>query len=277
MIEQKNRKIKLLISIVLYQPNKEDFIKLFSSIKNSNLENIICDVCFLDNSNRVSEFIKKHTNEFKKENQNENLNIYYIISQKNLGYGGGNNFTYFEFKGVEYDYFLIINPDIYFNETLIKNLIEKMQNNQEIGLSSIKILNTDNSIQYVHRKFPSIFDIFFRVLFNFINLKKLNSLKERISKRKEMQDSYKNENSFKAEMISGCFMCFKSEIFDKLKGFSDKFFMYYEDLDISKRCNRISQNIVFTDLSLYHKWRRESSKDFKLFIIHLKSFFRYYF
>jgi GT2 family glycosyltransferase len=274
--------IKILASVVLFNPNNEEFLQLFSSFLNSKFEknNIEFFVYFIDNSATESTFIKEKIANYHSNKTNSQINIYYIHAAKNLGYGEANNFAFNNF-GLQNDnlicnYFLVINPDITFNETLLESLITKMENNKQAGLSSVKILNFDNSVQYVHRKFPSICHIFMRALNKFVKISFINKLIDRKCAYLEMKNSY-NGCIFSAEMISGCFMCFDAKIYQKLNGFNKKFFLYYEDLDISFRAKKLAENIVFTDIFVFHKWKRCSTKNLKLFFVHLRSFFQYFF
>jgi GT2 family glycosyltransferase len=267
----------ILASVVLYNPDRNDFLKLLKSLIPSSLEDDLrIDFCFVDNSSNVCDFVKKAVDDFP---SNKNLRLFYLHTPKNLGYGGANNFVFNKYdiareNGVKYDYFIIINPDIYFGSDLIKNVVHQMQSvTNGIGLASVKILNPDGSLQYVHRKFPSRFDIFARSVARITGGRMFQNL----TQEQEMREHYNNQNGyFNAEMISGCFMVFKSDAFRTIGGFDERFFMYYEDMDISLRCRKLYRNIVFTNLFVYHKWKRGSGKSLKLFVIHLLSFVMYF-
>ena len=78
------------------------------------------------------------------------------------------------------------------------------------------------------------------------------------------------------DVATGCFVVFRTEIFKKLKGFDQKFFMYFEDFDIARRANKISRVVFYPDATIYHVWGRESKRNMKLMMIHIKSMFRYF-
>ncbi|MEN9782450.1 MAG: hypothetical protein RL208_600, partial [Pseudomonadota bacterium] len=148
----------VLVSVVLHNPDRNDFLKLLKSLIASNFaDGLRVDVCFVDNSKNVSDFVEKAVADFPVKDA---LKLFYLHTAKNLGYGGANNLVFNKYdinreNGVKYDYFIIINPDIYFGSDLIKNVVEQMRSvTNGIGLASVKILNPDGSIQYVHRKFP---------------------------------------------------------------------------------------------------------------------------
>lgn len=269
-------KFKALISIVLYNPKEEELKKQIEILRKLDINDI--KICFLDNSTKQKYFIEDISAKL-------NLNFEYIFLNKNIGFGAGHNFIFNKYKKLyNFDYFFILNPDIEFDSNIIDKIVKRMDIDKSIGLSSVKILNSDRSIQYNHRKFPKIIDLFLRILifiiecfYSFFTRNKKTNFAKNIIEKVEMRNFYKSgESYFEAEMISGCFMCFRVSIFCSLKGFDDRYFMYYEDLDISKRASNLARNIVFTDIFVIHKWSRGSTKNLNLLKIHLNSIFRYF-
>ena len=72
-------------------------------------------------------------------------NVKLIESDKNLGMGGGNNIGMREANG---EYILILNPDIHLFPDSIKQMIEHIESNPEIGLLAPKLLNPDKTLQH---------------------------------------------------------------------------------------------------------------------------------
>ena len=63
----------------------------------------------------------------------------------------------------------------------------------------------------------------------------------------------------------------------ELSGFDERFFMYMEDVDI---CRRIDQHgkrkMYYPKVSIQHEFRKGSSKNLKLFFVHVSSAIKYY-
>ena len=78
------------------------------------------------------------------------------------------------------------------------------------------------------------------------------------------------------ENATGCFMVIRTEIFRKLGGFDSRYFMYFEDCDLTREVNKISKVFYFPYSTVYHEWGRESKKDMKLKIIQIHSMLKYY-
>ena len=75
---------------------------------------------------------------------------------------------------------------------------------------------------------------------------------------------------------TGCFMFIRTELFRQLDGFDKRFFMYFEDIDLSKRVNRVSKVMYYPYVSVYHEWERGGAKNMKLLLIQISSMFKYF-
>jgi N-acetylglucosaminyl-diphospho-decaprenol L-rhamnosyltransferase len=82
---------------------------------------------------------------------------------------------------------------------------------------------------------------------------------------------------FFAEWVAGMFMLFRSEDFARLKGFDERFFLYYEDVDI---CVRVWQQglkvAACPRVSVVHHARRDSRRSLRYLRWHLASMGRYF-
>jgi hypothetical protein len=81
------------------------------------------------------------------------------------------------------------------------------------------------------------------------------------------------------DWVGGMFMLFASKDYQKLQGFNEAYFLYFEDVDICYRANKIGFTIASsTDkkLDLIHLAQRKSLKNIKYYLLYLKSFITYY-
>lgn len=142
-----------------------------------------------------------------------------------LGFGENNNYVFdycLKQLGMNNnDYFIVLNPDVKIDPDTLTNLIEHMDVD-ESSLASINLYKNaemtvyDNSI----RKFPGFIDFFSSFI-----LKKNN-----VIYNKDHVTAPTN-----VEWAAGSFLAFKVSHYALLKGFSDKYFMYCEDIDICYR------------------------------------------
>lgn len=80
----------------------------------------------------------------------------------NCGYGAGHNIAIREAMEVGAIYHVIVNPDIYFGEGVLEQLVAYMNVNKEIGLVMPKILYPNGELQYLCKLLPTPFDLLLR-------------------------------------------------------------------------------------------------------------------
>ena len=168
------------------------------------------------------------------------------------GFGANHNFAFMDNTT---DFFCPMNPDIHLLENPFPRLIET-QKWYEADLIAPLVLNKDGDIEDSIRYFPTIFSLIKKMVFN----------------NEGTYDLVKNGEPFSPEWVAGMFMFFKSDSFKVLGGFDEKYFLYYEDVDI---CVRLWQHgmrlLVNPDVSVVHDARRASRKNLAHMKLHLIS------
>ena len=141
-----------------------------------------------------------------------------------------------------------------------------MKNRSE-SLFIPKIIYPNGENQYGARLLPSPINLFAR-RFNSKFVDKLDQ--EYLLKNFDL-----NKEIF-APSISGCFMLFRSSTLIKLGGFDERFFLYMEDIDLSRRCAEKYGAIYYPLAKVIHQHDQGSYKNASLLKIHLKSGFLYF-
>jgi hypothetical protein len=77
-------------------------------------------------------------------------------------------------------------------------------------------------------------------------------------------------------ILSGCFMFLRTDIFTSIGGFDERFFMYLEDFDLTRRMGEKSKTIFFPEVEIVHAHAKESYKNKKMMWIHIKSTIKYF-
>ncbi len=250
--------IKLSISIVAYK-NYDEIKKAISSIENFTSTDLKKEIYIIDNS------IANESEAVNFQNYLKGIKgTYYINANDNLGYGKGHNQI---LNRIDSEYHAIINPDILLIEDSFSKIINWMDSHSEIGMCIPVIIDEKGNIQRVYRKELTVFDLFNRMF-----LKEL--FKKRALIHTMMDQDY--TKPFEVPFAQGSFLIIRSELFKKLNGFDENYFMYVEDADFCKRVNQISKLMYYPDTKVIHQWHKESHKNGKLFKYHLKSI-HYYF
>ncbi len=191
-----------------------------------------------------------------------------IIKQnKNLGFGKAHN----EALGLNLGkYHFVVNPDIIINSDVLSDMADVMEENSDIVLSMPQILNTDGTIQYLPKETPD-----FKRLFG----GRLAPISKKFSDiRKEYTWENRELNGITdINFCSGCFFCIRSEIFKKLSGFDERYFMYLEDADLTLRAKTFGRVVIIPHIKVTHEWKRESAKSLKYFLIHICSCLKFLF
>jgi mannose-6-phosphate isomerase-like protein (cupin superfamily) len=80
----------------------------------------------------------------------------------------------------------------------------------------------------------------------------------------------------RVDWVAGMFMLFRSEAFRAVGGFDERFFLYYEDVDVCRRMRALGYSAVYVpDATVIHDARRESRRNPRLMGIHAASALRY--
>ncbi len=184
--------------------------------------------------------------------RNKYPSVNLIINKENLGFGKANNQALKIAKG---KYILLINPDAIVSEDTFDLMINFFENNQDAGLAGCKILNPDGSLQLAcRRSFPGPWTSFCKVT-------GLSNLfpNSRIFARYNL--TYLNENqTYEVDAISGSFMMMKREVYDKVNGFDEEFFMYGEDLDLCYRIQQAGYKVFYVHNAQIIHYKGESTK-----------------
>lgn len=244
--------IRISIGIVTHN-SKEVISDVLDSIKECNIKNL--DIYVLDNnSNDGTIDLIRNNYDF----------VEIIESKENLGYGKGHNRI---LEKVDSDYHIIVNPDIILKREELQKMIDYMEENKEVAILTPKVLNIDGTEQFLPKKTPRIKYL-------------LGRYENKFSICKKWRDEYtlRNENitnPIEIDFCTGCFMFCRTSMLKQINGFDERYFMYFEDVDLTREIQKIGKTIYNPKISVIHKWNREDAKDNKLKNEHIKSMFKY--
>lgn len=256
---------KIIISIVTYHPDVkllgEVLSALSRSIDASERSGRLLDVevFIVDNGNNFSSGVGLQLP------KDGNLQIKYLTGHGNVGYGLGNNIAFNHSSG---DYFLVLNPDVILAEDSLTAALSFMAVHPGCGLLAPNAFDSNHQKLYLCKRYPSVFDLLIRGFLPH----RLKSVFSHRLERYEMRDIlHEDEVFWNPELVSGCFMLFRAEVFAALQGFSPDYFMYFEDFDISIRARRISSVAYVPSVKIEHYGGYASRKGLKHISMFLRS------
>jgi hypothetical protein len=174
-----------------------------------------------------------------------------IRNASNLGYGSAHNRAIEASRG-KAPYHLAMNTDLVMHDDVIASLYRFMEGHPEAGLVMPKVYYPDGRTQYLCRLLPHPIDMLVR------GLGRRSRWAARRNRRYESRGwSHDSVRSF--PFLSGCFMMFRSSILAQVGGFDERFFLYGEDIDISRRVHALAQTLFVPSARITHEYRSEAA------------------
>jgi GT2 family glycosyltransferase len=245
--------VKISVSIVLYNTNKQQLDVVLASCVYSTYP---VDIYLIDNSpNDELAYLRNDER------------IIYLKTKMNHGFGAGHNLAIKHFGLLDkYDYHIVLNPDIEFDESLIDNLQNYMSSNNEVGTLMPKVLNRDGTLQFARRLLPTPIDIFMKRFFP-------------RSKRASNYEMINIEPKKPVEVVAlcGCFMFLRTLSLKSVGLFDEHYFMYFEDFDLCRRISKEYKVIYYPNSEIIHDSNNEHRRNIKLFFYSVRATFYYFF
>jgi len=240
------------VSIVLYNHSLAEVTLLVGTLRESSM---VSSIFLIDNS-------PVYNSEFSM------LPVTYIFNNKNLGYGAAHNIAIRKTIDQKLPYHLVVNPDITFDPIILKNIVNFMDNNSDTGLLMPKVYYPNGEIQYLCKLLPTPADLIFR---RFLPRK---WAQKQIAKFEMRAWGY--NHTMDVPYLSGCFMFLRTEAVRQAGMFDERFFMYPEDIDLTRRIHRKYRTVFYPEVSVVHQHAQGSYKNLKLLFIHVWNMIKYF-
>lgn len=164
--------------------------------------------------------------------------------KKNVGFGAGHNLGAKEARG---ELILFLNPDVELIED-VSPIIRLFENNKKIGIVGPQLLTDGEEIQsWIAGNETSLWNVL------------RNNTRTSSSKK-----IWKSPRRREAHWVTGAALFIRRSLWEKLGGFDENFFMFFEDEDLCKRARKIGRTVVFSpEVKARHSCGR-STKDKKM-------------
>ena len=230
--------------VILNWNGVSDTLECLASLDRQQLKNIILTKVVVDNAskdNSVAIIAKKFPH------------IVLLQNESNIGFSAGNN------KGIKYalssgaDYIMILNNDTITDANLVQTLIEAMKNNKQVGIASPKIYFAKGSEfhkdRYAQKEQGKII-WYAGGIMDWENIIGHHRGVDEVDKGQYEKDQ-------EIEVATGCCMVVAKEVFSKVGLFDARYFLYYEDSDISIKARRAGFTALY--VSKAHLWHKNAS------------------
>ena len=240
-------------SIVIYGPIEPVTVRLISSLERQ------CDsVHVVDNS-------PIHIADRNRSRLSHIQRIVFHSLSNNPGYGAAHNHALGDLPVSKNVVSLIVNPDIEIEDNTVE-ILSRFFEDPDVGLVMPRVVYPDGTLQLLGRRAPSPPDVLHRIAKPYLRFK---------------AGSYELANlhwshSVRVPIVSGCFMAIRSTVFARIGGFDERFFMYFEDYDLSRRAASASTVVAANIPTVIHHHGNASRRSWSMALVHLRSAITYF-
>ncbi|WP_244807503.1 glycosyltransferase family 2 protein [Caballeronia zhejiangensis] len=259
--------ITLSISIVVYRPDAALLARTVETLESAlaQLHDVAGRPCLylIDNGNpgELADLPASSDAEF---------DTVVLKGHGNVGYGRGHNLA---IERANSRFHLILNPDVELNADGLRRALAFLHGSPETGLLAPWIGGDDGRQQFLCRRYPTVLDLFVR---GFLPSALRKPFAGRLA-RYEMRDVIGDSNIvWDPPIVSGCFMLFRTDVLKSLGGFDPRYFLYFEDYDLSLRTRRVARIAYVPSVRILHHGggaAKKGSVHIKLFVTSAYRFF----
>lgn len=187
----------------------------------------------------------------------------------NNGFGAGHNVAIRECISLNPDgYHLVMNADVEWTGDVLAILVGYMETHPDTGLVQPRIVYGDGMLQYTCRLLPTPLDLFAK---RFLP----SPLKRKRMERYLLAD-HDHHQPLNVAYLQGSFLLFRNKALAECGRFDERFFMYPEDIDITRRLHRSWKTLYLPIVEVTHYHQAASRRNLKMFGIHLVNMWRYF-
>jgi GT2 family glycosyltransferase len=192
-----------------------------------------------------------------------------IHGQGNVGYGRANNVV---LPRLASEYHLVMNPDVELEPEALAAALRALRDDSGVGLVAPAAFGSAGERQYLNKRYPSVWVLFLRGFAPQVLRRRFDATLARY----EMRDIVPDRPFAPVPLASGCFMVVRTALFRRMGGFDPRFFMYFEDYDLSLRIGREATVAYIPQARIVHHGGEASRKGVRHVAWFLRSAWRFF-
>ena len=243
----------ITVSIVTYKTETEELQKCLDSLQSE----LVSKIYVVDNSRQ------KYLEDFCKGKEEVEY-----IPDNNVGYGAAHNIAIRKAIADGSQYHLVLNSDVYFEPASLQKLVEYMDAKEDVAMVQPNVVYPNGEMQYTCRLLPTPANLIFR---RFLPKKMVEGMNYRY-----MLKMFDHKTELNVPYHQGSFMFFRVKCFEKVGLFDERYFMYPEDIDITRRMHRHFRTMFWPGVTVVHAHRAASYKSKKMLKIHMWNMCKYF-
>jgi len=179
----------------------------------------------------------------------------------NRGYGHGHNTA---MKSLASDVHLVLNPDVELETDTLRAGLSFLARNRDVVLVSPKVYGRGGEQEFLCKRYPSVLVLLLRGFAP----RCIQRLFRRRLAAYEMRDVCGDDRPVEVGIASGCFMLMRTPVLLEEGGFNERFFLYFEDFDLSLRLEHKGRLVFEPAMRIVHHGGYAASKGWQ----HLRYF-----
>lgn len=188
----------------------------------------------------------------------------YSAAAQNSGFGGGHNLV---LPGLASDYHLILNPDVELTESALTIGLAALREDSGLALVSPKVVGSTGEQEFLCKSYPSVLVLLLRAFApTFVR----DCFRAQLDAY-EMRDVCAGDQPQDVPLASGCFMLLRSRDLAAVGGFNEKYFLYFEDFDLSLRLREQGRILFLPAMQIVHHGGYAASKGARHIWLFIKS------
>jgi GT2 family glycosyltransferase len=193
-----------------------------------------------------------------------------IAGHGNVGYGRGHNLA---IERASSRYHLVLNPDVDIEPRALLEAVAFLDAHPEAGLLTPAIIDDTGRLQYLCRQYPTLTDLFVR---GFVPRPARRPFESRLARYEMRAQINERDTIWDPPIVSGCFMLFRTDVLKKLAGFDARYFLYFEDYDLSLRTHELARVVYAPVVRVQHHGGGASRKGMAHIRMFVTSAYKFY-
>ncbi len=168
-----------------------------------------------------------------------------VENPSNEGFSRGNNMASRYAKG---RFLLFVNPDNILPPDAVQRMVRVLDDNEDVGIVGPGLEYPNGMLRPSARAFPSLRDLVRKRL-----------MPRRWHKRYHQEIVEEPQAIRRVDWLVGACLLIRRELFEQLHGFDERFFLFFEDIDLCRRCHALGKQVLFApDIRVQDRERRLS-------------------
>lgn len=181
----------------------------------------------------------------------------------NSGFGAGHNHC---MHHLDSDIHLVLNPDVELQVDTLGIGLQALAQHPEVVLLSPRVSGGDGRQEFLCKRYPTVLALVVR---GFLPEPLRRPFRRQLA-HYEMRDACRAGEPVAVPLASGCFMLVRSAALRQVGGFDERYFLYFEDFDLSLRLAPLGRLLYYPAMQIVHHGGYAASKGLR----HVRYFVR---